>query len=245
MSVTSITARMNSDPLRAALRQAIAKAQKAQAAVAEHQAAIERARSLVEASEAKLEAATAAIATAREHDAKRLAEAISSGGSSSARALKQARAAETDAADTLETARSAFATLKADLGDVELASAHAGNAVLTVIAQMLRPVTEQVLERARKTKAEFLVLQRTLVALTAEDDAPPDFADEIQRHIGRRERAAPLDELRTEVLRFCDLGLQASDEEWAVATETAGRWRQARAVLRSDADAPLPEVLPR
>jgi hypothetical protein len=94
-----------------------------------------------------------------------LATAISSGGASSARAARQARAAETEAGDDVETARNALAQLTTDLAEVETDMQVASKAVDRVLAETLRPVALRLLEEVRGRRARFLTAQAALCTL--------------------------------------------------------------------------------
>jgi hypothetical protein len=109
MNVTAIRKNgANGDPLREALAVAITKAKKAEAEYERHREAVGRARELVRTSKAKLESASATIEAAKETDVQDLAEAISTGGSSTARALRKARTAETERAFCRKTFKDAL-----------------------------------------------------------------------------------------------------------------------------------------
>jgi small-conductance mechanosensitive channel len=97
---------------------------------------------------------------------RQLAAAISTGGSSSARAARQARAAEVEAADDVETARSALASLKADLEDVEAEAEAASKAVNVAVAAALT-LAREMLEEAKHFRAEFLARQYALDVMRA------------------------------------------------------------------------------
>jgi hypothetical protein len=68
----------------------------------------------------------------------------------------------------------------------------------------------------------------------------PKFAREIQAHIARQKRTAPLAELRTQVPPA--MRPEPSAHDRATAREATARWQQARAALRSDPSAELPPV---
>ena len=149
MNVTSIrkSSGTNGDPLRDALAVAITKAKKAEAEYEKHREGVQRAHQLVRISKAKVEAAAVAIEEARELDAAELAKAISTGGASSARGLRQARIAETEATDNLEMAQTAAHALWAD-NTAEREAERAGMVVASAVAAVLAPVTTQLLDQS-------------------------------------------------------------------------------------------------
>jgi hypothetical protein len=118
------------------------------------------------------------------------------------------------------------------------ASAQAENMILAEVARVLAPVGEELLARAKQLKAELLLVLQTLYALTGEEVAVPLFGGEIARLNARDARMEPLAGLRDQVFRF---SLEAAKKDWAVARSAAEPWLRARAALREDADALLPD----
>jgi chromosome segregation ATPase len=216
MSVTAPAPKKSDE--RAALRSAVADLAKAKAAVIEHRAAIERAEEMVAMSKARHAAATAAVATAREQDAKALAAAISTGGSSSARAARQARAAETEAGDDVEMARNALAQLTTDLAEVETDMQVASKAVDRVLAETLRPVALRLLEEVRGHRARFLMAQAALCTLGRLWNSWDDLVKEIGRTAGSSD----------------------ADAQMSIASER--EWEAALKAMRENADAALPDL---
>jgi hypothetical protein len=213
MSVTAL-ARKNPDPERVALREAIAVAAKARQAVSATEAAIERAKGLVQTNKAKFEAATAAIVTARDEDARQLAVAISAGGASAARAVKKARVDADEAADDLETAKIAVATLKVDLEDVQVEATRAGKAVAAAAAAVLAPIATRMTEEAGAYRARYLARMYAINAL-------------VESGLGKFEH------LRFDISDAEDRQLRASVKQL---------WETALKALRENADAELPDL---
>jgi hypothetical protein len=175
---------------------------------------------------------------ARAEHAERLAQAATAGTAPQADgALRAARAALADAEDQLPAARSAFEQLKTGGAEVADAAAGAKNNVLVAVSEVLKPVCEELLTRAQKAKAGFLLLQTTLLALTDdhEREAVPAFYRSFADIGARDARLAPLAELRRAALR-----LSFTDADWTAAKQAAAPWMQARAALRENADAELP-----
>jgi hypothetical protein len=221
MNVTAIRKNgANGDPLREALAVAITKAKKAEAEYERHREAVGRARELVRTSKAKLESASATIEAAKETDVQDLAEAISTGGSSTARALRKARTAETEAADDLELAQTAAHTLWAD-NTAEREVERAGTVVSAAIAAMLAPVAEELLAESRNLpERDWAIEQRLTVIRDALGYKHPLHAE-----IGKLWIESPASE---EVLQRS----MAIQRDWKAAIEA----------LKADAEAPLPGV---
>ena len=223
MSVTPLAARKNSDPPeRAALREPIAVAAAARKKVSATEAAIERAEGLVQTNRVRLEAATKAVATAQAEDAKQLAAAIAVGGSSPARATRQARAAEIEAGDDVENARRALATLRVDLEDIEREAARADKAVDSALAERLKPTALLLIEKARDHHARFVATSEALSAITRLFTAWD--GGEITKQANR-------------VAAF-------TDEDARMAAGVRQQWQAAIEALKVDADAELPNDTP-
>jgi hypothetical protein len=143
-----------------------------------------------------------------------------------------------DCEDGLQAAKTALAQLKkGGLGDVEQAAAQAENAVLIEIAKVLRPVGEELLERARKARTEFLSCYQTVLAVTEDAErTAPVFLNDVQSRNARDQRMQPFAALRAELFK-----LNLTMEDWAAAKTAAGPLLRARAALRTDADVLLPE----
>jgi hypothetical protein len=111
--------------------------------------------------------------------------------------------------------------------------------VLVEVARVLAPIGEELLARARETKAELFALLQVLSVLTDEATAAPLFSSEIARLNAADARRGPVAELRDQVLKF---SLEAAPGDWARAKESAEPWRRARLALQNDPDAPVPEL---
>jgi hypothetical protein len=110
-----------------------------------------------------------------------LATTISTGGSSSARAIKQARVGEVETADDLETAKIALATLKVDLEDLEAAAARADKAVDAALAETLKPVALRLLDEVHTHHVRFLTTQAALSALGRSWNSWDELVKQIDR----------------------------------------------------------------
>ena len=238
MGVALVKNNTNGDDPRSTLREAIAARAVAHAKAELQQQTIHRARDMLRDAEAKLGMAGEALESARSQHAETLAEAAQTGtgvprGNTPLRAARQQLS---DSEDEASAARTALEQLQGDRGDDRVALAE--NAVLTAVAAVLAPVGEELLARARRTKAELLILMQTLYEITnPEERGVPLFGGEIQTLNARDARAAPLASLRDQVLK---LSLEATRDEWAAARETAARWKEAKLALRTDSDAGLP-----
>jgi hypothetical protein len=210
----------NTGGARADLRQKIAAAAVAEAKAECHRQAIERARTLVRSGEAKLEEATAAVASARDHDAKELAQAITAGGSSPARATRQARAKVDEAPDDLETSQSALASLREGLGELADEAERSQKVVVAAIVELLVPVARALLAEARDHKVQF---QRRLYALDVLSSLLP-LPTDIK---GEKER----------------LPILVTPEAMELSRTVQRDWKAALETLKTNADAPLPDTL--
>jgi hypothetical protein len=222
MNVTSIRKgnERNGDPLREALAVAIKNAEKADSEYELHREAVQRAGRLVKEHKAKVEAAAIAIEEARESDVQDLAEAISSGGSSTARALRKARIAETEAADDLELAQTAAKALWSD-NTTEREVERAGRAVDAAVASMLAPVAEELLAESRNLRERDWVIEQRLTVI--------------------RDALGYKHPLYAEIEKLW-IKSPASEEVLQRSMAIQRDWRTAIEALKANADAALPEV---
>jgi hypothetical protein len=222
------------------LASAIAEAQETQRAADGVRHAIARAADMVSKARTRLEAAQAAVASAKEQQAYRLAAAAASGTPAAlASTMKQARADEVDAQDEIDAAEAALAQLKAQLAGAEEASqlaAHrriaAVDAVMRVVAANFFADTEQVVEE--------LLARRAVLRFLRE----PDPLHQPLNFYVARERDEPFAEMRNQIQRHLlnSVGRLRDDgngEDWR-GHEKLKPWSSAREALFSDADTPLP-----
>jgi hypothetical protein len=165
------------DDTRDALREAIRVFVASQAELDRHEQAAGRARALMRKSEAEIEAAAAAVAEANEEDAAALADAIVSGeSSSSAGAVRRARAAEADRRDEAVAARAAYGRLRADVSGIAAEVERAERAVNAAIGGVLQPTARRLLDEAKSLRLEFL--RRVYAVDTMRALLPPSFEEE-------------------------------------------------------------------
>ncbi len=218
-----IVADKDIDPLRTALAKAIDEQRKAEAVKVEAAAAIRRAEELIAAADVKLATATAVVADAREQDAQRAAAAIRAAAPHMATtgATKSARAAEQEAADSVDVAKAALARLQVDLQGATEAARLKTNAVAVAINGVLQPVVEALLAQAQQHKITLAICMA----------AAGQILDEAARY------GAPL--IGREQLEW--LGAAGSlDLAGERITAALTAWQQALAALKKDAAAPLP-----
>jgi hypothetical protein len=218
MTVTSILPRKNADPARLALAAAITKAEKAAAEYKRHREAVGRSRELVRRNKTRLEQMAAAIEAAKETDVLELVESIAAGGSSSGRALREARLAQVEAADDLEMAEIAAKTLWSD-NTAEREAERAGEAVNAAIAVVIEPIARELLAESRNLRErDWAILERLTVIRDALGHKHPLYA-EIER-----------------------LWVQspASEEVLQRSMMIQRSWKAAIEALKSNADSALP-----
>jgi hypothetical protein len=208
---------------RAALRSAIADCASEKSAVDRQREAIGRAERLVAENQAKLARAAKAVADAQSEDAKRLASVLAAGGTSlTARAARQARTDEAEAADDVAAARSALASLREDLVEAERDVAVASRAVDAAAAAVLEPTVHRLIEQARAHHARYLQVQAALAEVS-----------------GTAGLWTSWDEIRKQADHVSAYNVEADAR---VGNVSRAEWRAAIAALRLDADAELPPI---
>jgi hypothetical protein len=236
------------DGPRDALRQALAARAVAYAKAELQQQAIERARNMVRDAEARLNLAGEALESARSQHASLLAEAAQAGTARKGNTpLRAARQQLSDCEDEASAARSAVEQLKTDQGDVGDEVAEADNAILVAVAEVVRPLGEELLVKAERLRTELSCTLRVLSELSREEFANdardrqldvPTFSSIYKDQDARDARNAPLRELRVALEAFNSLAAQDEVKKAAKqATDVYVRWR---AALRSDPSADLP-----
>ena len=107
--------------------------------------------------------------------------------------------------------------------EVEEKAALCESSVLVAVNELLHSPAATMLGEAGRLKAELLRLQSALAVLF-EEEATPQFANEI---IGHNARKAPLAKLREQFFRLFDPDLLDADVK-AKAQAAGARWREAR-----------------
>ncbi len=173
---------------RATLAAGIDAARQARRTEAEAQEALRRAKERVTASSAGLEAARRAIQTAKEALMTRAAaSAISGSALESDRSLRDARAAEAEAQDNLDIARSALGSLEINVRNAELIAQKAGEKVADAARAVLAEDIPRMLAEAQAVQ-EDLVLRRVILRAMIHDlgVTGPD-ADTAKRFLNQRD----------------------------------------------------------
>jgi hypothetical protein len=219
------------DPARAELAAAIEAATVAERAAASARNAATRAGEMVEQAQQQLEAASAAVTSARELQADRLADAAKTGNAPAPdRSMREARAREVDATDELDAARAALATCETGARRDEDAHQRANRAVGAAADAVIRSsgTIGRLLKETAALQVQLGEKRRTLLflfhgSLVSEEDwcnvnsflAPPNFPAISQK-----------------------LGFSTSlNADWPHAPPS---WRAAREALLRDPDAALP-----
>jgi hypothetical protein len=167
---------------RAALKRAVADAQKARTAVERHRDAITRAEKLVQEAQAKFAVAGVAVGDARQEHARHIAAVISGGGlPSSTGAIRSARAHKRDAEDDLAASKDALNSLQADLGNLESDEHVAARVVDAALSTTVRPVALRLLEETRACHLQFLVMREALSTLSRSLDSLNDDAELVKQ----------------------------------------------------------------
>jgi hypothetical protein len=231
------------DDPRAALREAVAEAEKAREAVDRHRAAIGRAEEQVTAAEEKFTLATQAVEAARERHADALADAAGGGKTPLPSVMRAARLAAADAEDELAAARLACDRLKSsDLERIEQESLEADNAVCCAANVFLTETVERELAQAVDLQRQLFLTRAKLQGLVLDDEYPPAFPTELQRTRAAKERREAMGELRDRV--WAHLNREISLDAVGIRQEffeVDQAWRRYKIALRSDPDAEPPK----
>lgn len=234
-TVTSIAPAREGDPAdpREALREAHARLAAAKAALDARRVDLSRTERLVEDQEAKLLAAKDAVTA--EKDAQ--AEAIASGKTPSPDKVRQARDAERDVEDRLDAVHAAVAKIEADLPDFIDDVARAELHVITCRNSAIAPVIMEMLERARKAKADWLLLPQILKVLAADDPRLPELKQNLTESLRLRERVRePLFGIQRDVHELLMMNIVLGGP----VIDGYERWREK---LLTDPDAQMPEAV--
>jgi hypothetical protein len=237
----------DSDP-RSGLREAIAARAVAHAKAELQQQAIDRARNMVREAEARLNVAGEALEATRALRASSLVESAQTGAAPQANtALRAARQALADSEDEASAVRSALERVEANSGDFGDEVSAADNAVLVAVAEVVRPVGDELLAKAKRLRIELACTLNVLAELSREEFANdardrqldvPVFSNIYKDGAARDARNGPLRALRAAIEEFNTLAAQDEVKKAAKqATDVYVRWR---AALRNDPDAGLP-----
>jgi hypothetical protein len=231
---------------RSALRLAIENVTAARQRLARHEAATSAAFDHVEATEQKFATLEDAVEHAQQTYTSKIAAALSAGREPPASsAVAEARRAVDACGDELVAAKAAYEQLRAETPDIAAEVAIADNRAVAASNAVLAGPLREWLTRAQRARAETLLCQEILHALTDDhelDRGLPDPAlDSVQRVKAMAERVAAISDVRDAARRFLmNIAGDISPADQTKANEVATSWRQVRAALRSDADAPLP-----
>lgn len=230
MSVTAIKqTKRPVDPLRQALEAALEEESAAQEALQAQRAAVTKLRRAVwdaeKAHETAEKGVRKALQAAGEEMALAAADADEDDAPPSVSAVKLARAALVDAGDHVEACRVARDAVRNRIADYEAAASSATAAAEAVISQILSVPAQLLIDRLRALIAEATPLRRLL----------RDLLD------GHRDRDVPWHGRRpieAVLAAAADIVMQISDAD---VDNVAGVWKAARASLRQDPYAVLPD----
>jgi hypothetical protein len=226
------------DPLRAALAQAIADKATAESALEQHREAIARAAKLARDAETRLAAATAELETARGQRVHALAHAAAGGGATSKISMREVRDAALDAQDETDAARAAVDVLRTELAGLEDAVRDAGNLVVAARNAVIAPIAAAVLQQMREAETTLIANNAVLMTLLSGGDS-----GDRDDWSGRLMRNKPLVELRDEFQAFQRRGDKVgNDDDRKHARELAAQWDAAVKSLEADPFAALPQV---
>lgn len=225
------------DPLRAALAQAIADKATAKSALEQHREAIARAAKLARDAETRLAAATAELETARGQRVHALAHAAAGGGVTSKIPMREMRDAALDAQDETDAARAAVDVLRTEHADFEDAVREAGNRVVAARNAVIAPIAAARLQQMREAETTLIANNAVLMKLLALDER-----GDRDDWSGRLLRNKPLAEVRDEFQAFIRRGKVGTDDDHKHARELAAQWDAAVKSLEADPFAALPQV---
>lgn len=207
------------DPARERLAVAIAEAERAQRAVDDGRDVIARAKEMVAGAEVRHAAAVASVVSTKRSAASRLASAAASGsGGGLDRSIREARAEEIDAADAVEVARAALASVEAATAEAEYALGQSRKRVTEAARTVIAGAVPQAVGDVERLKAELNAAIGRLWFLhhTVFDWPPSNESKAVERH------------LQPPALRI------------GADNPVVGPWREAFEALRRDPAAPLP-----
>jgi hypothetical protein len=227
----------DADPLRAALREAIAAQHSAEVAVTRQKQAIERASAHRATAEADLEAATAAVESAKGLDAANVAQALHSAAAAvgTPTAARKARAAEQEAQDAVDAATAALARLQADLAGLDEAAKWAGNTVVAAVNAVLAPTVRHLLAESLELKMQLAVNMAIVGSILSADDEVRGF-DGAAAARAKTRRDEPFLGLREQLDR---LGASVTEQAHERITAALIATQHALAALRTNPAAPL------
>jgi hypothetical protein len=218
------------DALRGALAACLQAKGKADRLVERQRAGIDRARGGVRAAEAVAKEAEVEIVKSRQLHAKALAEAAAGDTVPPASGIHKARNAAVEAQDMVEATKAALEDLKAGLPTVEAAASESNIAVEAAINAILAPHARQLLNKGMELKCQLAPVVAALLALSNDTPAGKphnQYLDAAKMH-------KPLAEVRKDVQAFFET-FNKFDRGGA------DPWASARARLRADPNAELPD----
>lgn len=226
------------DPLRAALAQAIADKATAESALEQHREAIARAANLALDAEARLAAATAELEKARGQRVHALAHAAAGRGATSKIPMREVRDAALDAQDEIDAARGAVDVLRTELAGLEDTVREAGNRVVAARNAVIAPIAAARIQQMREAETTLIANAAVLNELLAADKGGD--RDDWK---GQSVRNKPLDEVRDEFRAFNRPGaMVGNDDDRKHARKLAAEWSAAVKSLEADPFAALPQV---
>jgi hypothetical protein len=234
-------------PERTRLAEALAAAKQTEQAADDARRAIVRAGDAVKKAESTLERARAEIAERREQNVRLLTEAAQKGAPvAPSTAIREARRAESDAADHLDIAKTAAADLRERLPELEEAARHSKNMIVVRVDAVIRNAAERQLQQAKAAEAAY-VKQRAVLHFM---DCPqlnetrpvhglvpaPFESHDFWANDARDEAFA---EMKEAIDDFLHRQIFSFDAQWN-KHEAVLPWIRARAALFTDPDAQLP-----
>jgi pyruvate-formate lyase len=219
MNVTAIRKNgANGDPLRSALREAIARMEQAQAVADDKDNVAARARQFLREIDGRIEEAVTGVSAARETHAAAVVDAIARGEKPpAATGLKAARAAETDLQDQRDAAQSSIDTIRQDKAAAMAELERAERAVQAAIAAVLEPEARKLLEQARFHRIEYLKKIYAIDAIRVH--VPDDIIKQVEV-----------------------LGCYNAPGNLDISVSVQKSWRAALDAIKTNSEAPLPGV---
>lgn len=222
------SAKPAADPLRQALVAALAEEGNAREAVARQKGAVDRLRAAILEAKKTLAAREADVSKAAEADAEAMALAATNDEAAPVSRVRAARQAVVDARDQMDAATAALKQLRLDLPDWEAASRESAIAVEVALSGIIAPHARRLLDRANELKRELAPIRHSLLILF-HASAESRSSDLLAFERGRK----PLADLLDAICRI---------DMWdGSGKEQGGVWQEARARLRADPCAALPD----
>ena len=217
------------DSLREALATKQQEAKEARQRADNLRAAVERARGVVRRLEQAVTAADKSITKAREEHAAAIASAATSDTAPPASGVRAARQAKADLEDELEAAKAALTKLKADLPAWEEVARKADIETEAAVNAVLVPHVQAVLEMVMNLHRQLVPLRLVLASLC--ELPPTQWAEQP----AWEKAQAPLQQVRAAIESF------VTQEGKIVEPTGETVWQRARALLRENPHAALPD----